>query len=226
MYQQLCQHHNPRCKKISKTSQSWIQIATASIDITHTSLYPFLCNLPTSLFEGTPWSSKKTRGGKKNYQTLHKTIIIIIIIIIITYQVYICLLYISSKSKPQAPVATAETNFSLKESLFLLDPTWQTNRQLLLLPLLLLHSSPSPHPCLPKKSKLFMPTRSAHSSRRTGRKLFCCFPPVPLLPTQRKRGTKKRGGVFRHPPQINLKTPKKKKKKNPKSAQCAWWSTW
>jgi hypothetical protein len=54
MYQQLCQHHNHRCKRISKTSQSWIQIATASIHITRASLYPFLCNLPTSLLEGTP----------------------------------------------------------------------------------------------------------------------------------------------------------------------------
>jgi len=67
------------------------------------------------------------------------------------------------------------------------------------------------HPCLPNKSKLFTPTKSAHSSRRTGRKLFCCFPPIPLLPTQRKRGAKK-GGVFRHPSQINLKHGKKKKK--------------
>jgi hypothetical protein len=72
-------------------------------------------------------AAKKQQGGwgKKNYQTLHK----IIIIIIITYQVYICLLYISSKSKPHAPVATAETNFSLKESLFLLDPTGQRDKQ-------------------------------------------------------------------------------------------------
>jgi len=66
-------------------------------------------------------AAKKQGGGEKNYQTLHK--IIIIIIIIITYQVYICFLYTSSKSKPHAPMATAETNFSLKESLFLLDPT-------------------------------------------------------------------------------------------------------
>ncbi len=68
------------------------------------------------------------------------------------------------------------------------------------------------HPCLPNKSKLFTPTKSAHSSRRTGRKIFCCFPPIPLLPTQRKRGPKK-GRFFRHPSQINLKHGKKK---NPK----------
>jgi hypothetical protein len=61
--------------------------------------------------------------------------------------------------------------------------------------------------------------------------LFCCFPPVPLLSTQRKREAKKRGGeVSRHPSQINLKHPKKKKKKPKISPVCMmvymmmrWW---